>query len=97
MHVNKSDGLTTHAVTLKGYPTNVGFKASVNSAGEFRLTNSSNGAVLLSAGRNDREIKFGGNVSSPDYLLINGRRLYIQPNEPPRTVPMGSIWIKSLA
>ena len=95
--INKSSGLITHAVTLKGYPTNVGFKASVNSAGEFRLTNSSNGAVLLSAGRNDREIKFGGNVSSPDYLLINGRRLYIQPNEPPRTVPMGSIWIKSLA
>ena len=77
-------------IEMKGKPSDRGFSLSVDrNNGELKLVNSQNGAVLFNAGRTSSELGFGNRI------MINGKHVYIQKNQPPTSAPEGSVWIQT--
>ena len=82
-------GAINSSIEMKGKASDRGFLLSVDkSTGELKLVNSQNGAVLFNAGKESSEIGLGKHV------MINGRHVYIQKEQPPLNVPEGSVWIQ---
>ena len=83
-------GAINSSIEMKGKAADRGFTISVDkSTGELKLVNSQNGAVLFNAGKASSEIGFENRV------MINGKHVYIQKNQPPISAPEGSVWIQT--
>ena len=75
---------------MRGKASDRGFSLSVDkTSGELKLINSQNGAVLFNARKSDTNINIGNSI------MINGRHVYIQKEQPPLNAPIGSIWIQT--
>ena len=83
-------GAINSSIEMKGKSSDRGFSLSVDkNTGELKLVNSQNGAVLFNAGKEGSELGFGNRI------MINGRHVYIQKNQPPTSAPEGSVWIQT--
>lgn len=83
-------GAINSSIEMKGKASDRGFSLSVDkNTGELKLVNSQNGAVLFNAGKEGSELGFGNRI------MINGRHVYIQKNQPPTSAPEGSVWIQT--
>ena len=83
-------GAVNSSIEMKGKASDRGFAISVDkNTGELKLVNSQNGAVLFNAGKEGSELGFENRI------MINGRHVYIQKNQPPTSAPEGSVWIQT--
>lgn len=83
-------GAINSSIEMKGKAADRGFALSVDrNTGELKLVNSQNGAVLFNAGKTSSEIGFSNRI------MINGKHVYIQKNQPPTSAPEGSVWIQT--
>ena len=83
-------GAANSSIEMRGMVADKGFALSVDrNTGELKLVNSQSGAVLFNAGRTSSEIGFENRI------MINGKHVYIQKDQPPTSAPEGSVWIQT--
>ena len=83
-------GASNSSIEMRGKASDRGFSLSVDkNSGELKLINSQNGAVLFNARKSDTGANFGNSI------MINGRHVYIQKEQPPLSAPVGSVWIQT--
>ena len=83
-------GAINSSIEMKGKESDRGFSISVDkNTGELKLVNSQNGAVLFNVEKAGSELGFENRI------MINGKHVYIQKNQPPTSAPEGSVWIQT--
>lgn len=83
-------GALNSSIEMRGKASDRGFSLSVDkNSGELKLVNSQNGAVLFNANKSDTAANFGNTI------MVNGRHIYIQKEQPPTDAPVGSVWIQT--
>lgn len=81
------NSLTANGGDIRLQNGTTSFSHSSNSNG-YVFKNDSNGATIATVSKTGKQVQFN------DYISIQGKRLFLQPNEPSGTDhPVGSVWI----